>query len=145
MNRIWMFVLLALTTACASSTPTAVPTRAPVPTTAGALVEYHRTGGIVGFNDNLIVNSDGKATLTRRTGKFEFTLAEDQVKQIQTAFQSANFTALREPPSKLLVPDELSYLIIFQGKQFKTSDTTMPNELQPVLALLNGIIDTKGK
>ncbi len=115
------------------------------PTNAGAIVEYRRTGGIVGFNDNLIVHSDGKATLTRRTGKFEFTLTEDQVRQIQTAFQNANYAALREPASKLLVPDELSYVIIYQGKQFKTSDTTMPNELQPALALLNGIIDAKGK
>ncbi len=108
-------------------------------------MEYRRTGGIAGFNDHLVINSDGKATLTRRTGKFEFTLPEDQVKQMQTAFQNTNFAALREAAPKPLVPDELSYVIIYQGKQFKTSDTTMPNELQPVLALLNGMINANGK
>ncbi|MBI5303046.1 MAG: hypothetical protein HY868_12990 [Chloroflexi bacterium] len=128
-------------------TPLPVPTRPtvtvePMP---GALVEYKRVGGIVGFNDHLVIQPDGKATLTRRAGKFDFTLGGEQIKQIQAAFQIAGFANLREGPSKLLVPDELSYVIVYQGKAFRTSDTQMPAELQPVMAILNGIVDAKGK
>lgn len=139
---------------CASATPTPIPipipTQAlPVPPTVtvvpigGALAEYKRTGGIVGFNDHLVIQADGKATLTRRTGKFEFTLSAEQLKQTQAVFQIANFANLKEAPSRLLVPDELSYVIVYQGKVFRTSDTQMPAELQPVLALLNGLVDSK--
>lgn len=151
----WAIVVFAVTLgACASATPTPVPT--PVPTqplpvpptvtvvpTTGALVEYKRTGGILGFNDHLVIQPNGKATLARRTGKFDFTLSEDQLKQTQAVFQIAGFANLKEGPSKLLVPDELSYVIVYQGKVFRTSDTQMPAELQPVMALLNGLVDSK--
>ena len=121
-----------------ASTPISQPT-AP----AGVLVEYKRTGGIAGFNDHLIIHADGKATLTRRAGNFEFTISPDQIKQIQSVFELAKFTTLPEPASRLLVPDELSYVITYQGKAYRTSDTRLVNEIQPIMTLLNSIVDSK--
>ncbi|MBI5649124.1 MAG: hypothetical protein HZC40_01540 [Chloroflexi bacterium] len=121
-----------------ASTPTP---QSPAPT--GVLVEYKRTGGIAGFNDHLSINADGKTTLTRRIGNFEFTITPEQIKQIQSVFDLAKFTTLQEPASRLLVPDELSYVITYQGKAYRTSDTRLVNEIQPVMTLLNSIVDSK--
>ena len=121
-------------------TSTSLPTLAPG---TSVLVEYTRTGGIAGFNDRLTVYPDGKAKLSRKNGSFDLVLSAEQLKQMLAVFQIAGFVNLKEAPPKLLVPDELSYVMTFQGKTFRTSDTQMPAELQPVITLLNALVDSK--
>jgi hypothetical protein len=105
-------------------------------------IEYQRTGGIAGFNDHLAIDVNGHVRLTRRVGQFEFDLNADEAKKLDDALRAANLASIPENSApKLLVPDELSYRVIYQGRTIRTSDTAMPAQLQPVLALLDGIID----
>jgi hypothetical protein len=150
MKHISVLGLILFLSAC-TAMPSPTLTTSPVvaaPTvivSTGVLVEYTRVGGIAGFNDRLIIYPDGKAVLTRRTGKFDFIITNEQLKQIPIVFEISKFASLQEGTPKPLVPDELSYVITYQNKVYRTSDTRIPLELQPVQALLNGIIDAKGK
>ena len=63
------------------------------------------------------------------------------------ALRDANFASIAEDSHRkpYLVPDEISYVIVYQGHTVKTSDTAIPEKLQPAIQLLNGIVDAKGK
>ncbi|MBI4785686.1 MAG: hypothetical protein HY782_01385 [Chloroflexi bacterium] len=134
-----MFVIvLALIASACASTPTVVP--------QPSAIAYSRTGGIAGFNDQLTIDVNGKATLTRRTGKFDFTLDDKTLKQIQTAFQTAGFATVPEDslPARP-VPDGFTYVVVYQGRTVRTGDTAIPEKLQPILQMLNRIVDSGGK
>ncbi|MBI3914928.1 MAG: hypothetical protein HY327_12175 [Chloroflexi bacterium] len=113
---------------------------------ANESVEYRRTGGIAGFDDNLSIAASGKATITRRTGKFEFTLTRDEQSRLYAALEKSDWSALKEDsrPAQL-VPDALSYEIAYKGKRVRTADTAIPQSLEPVLIVLNELVDRRGK
>ncbi len=117
-----------------------------VPPPQAAPIEYRRTGGIVGFNDHLTVAASGKATLTRRAGKSEFTLTSAELARLHDALQNAQFATLpADTRPSPLIPDSLSYEIAYQGRRVRTADGGVPKSLEPVLALLNGVIEAQGK
>ncbi len=133
--RLLACVLLALVlAACDGSSP------------QPAAVEFHRTGGIAGFDDRLIVDANGQATLTRRTGKTTFALDGDTFKRLQTALNDSGFTALPENsmPSRP-VPDGFLYEITYKGRLVRTGDPAVPGSLQPAVAILNSIISSSAK
>ncbi len=119
--------------------PTALPSFSPI--------DFRRSGGIVGLNDQLTIDDKGRAKLTRRTGTFEFELTQDELARLRLGLRDANFAAIpgdsRRKP--FLVPDEISYVIVYQSHTVATSDTAIPEQLQPVIQMLNGIVDARGK
>ena len=110
-------------------------------------IEFRRTGGIVGLDDELLIDDSGHAKLTRRTGKSEFDLAKDDLARFPAILLAANFASIPEDSRRkpYLVPDEISYVIVYQGHTVKTSDTAIPEKLQPAIRLLSGIVDARAK
>ena len=110
-------------------------------------IEFRRSGGIVGLDDQLLIDERGHAKLTRRAGNFEFDLTQDELARLHAALHDANFASISEDSRRkpYLVPDEISYVIVYQGHTVKTSDTAIPEKLQSVIQLLSGVVDAKGK
>ena len=132
-----MAIFALVLTACA--TP---PTTAP----QSSAIDYTRTGGIIGANDHLVIDANGHAKLTRRTISAEFDLSRDQLSQIQAAFQTAGFATLKENSMPAQpVADGFIYEIVYQGHKVRTGDTAVPEKLQPVVQILNRMVDSGGK
>jgi hypothetical protein len=125
----------AIGVACTSDAPLAAP------------IEFRRSGGIVGLDDLLTIDAKGYAQLTRRTGKPEFDLAPGDFARLTALLRDANFKSIPEDSRRkpYLVPDEISYVIVYQGHTVKTSDTAIPEKLQPVIQMMNGILDAKSR
>lgn len=117
---------------------------APASTPSGpvpVLVEYERTGGFAGMIDHLIIDANGHATLTRRSGAREFDLSRDQLSQVEAVFQSSGFAGIDENSMPRTVPpDAFTYVITYQGHRVKTADSAVPSQLQPVLEALNRLL-----
>lgn len=134
--------------ACAGIPTPATPAPAagtpPVSATSAqpsVLVDYERNGGFAGMSDHLVINTDGHATLTGRTGAREFDLSGDQLNQIEAVFESAGFANIDENSMPGAVPpDAFSYVITYQGHRVKTADSAVPAVLQPVLEALNRLL-----
>jgi hypothetical protein len=130
---IFVLLLVIIVGACATSTGTTV-------------VDYRRMGGFVGLDDHLSIDANRQAQLARRTTRVAFILPADQFEHLKTAFASANFPSLRAeymPASG--GADIIEYVITYNGHMVRTADTAIPESLQPILDLLNQIIETNGK
>ena len=109
-------------------------------------IEFRRSGGIAGMNDVLTIDAQGHATLVRRTGKYEFDLSADERNRLAGALRDTGWAAIPEDSMrKPLVPDEISYVVVYQNHTVKTSDTAMPDKLRPVVVLFNELTDRYGR
>lgn len=125
--------ILLLLSACSTATPSSP-------------IEFRRSGGFAGFNDVLNIDANGHGTLTRRTGKFEFDLTLDERNRLANALRDAGFASIPEDSTrKPLVPDEISYVIVYQNHTVKTSDTALTDKLQPLIVMFNELVDRKGR
>lgn len=130
-------LLAALAGLWAGCTPGASP---------GPLLEYSRSGGIAGFDDHLVVESSGKAVLTRRTARSEFTVDPAMLSQLQATAEQADFAKLRgEHLPARPGADLFEYVLIYKGNRVRTMDTAVPESLQPLLQLLNQVVESGGK
>ena len=114
---------------------------APVNPQATALVEYHRSGGIAGRTDLLVVRSDGTARLSRRGTAVDFTVSSDTLQQLRALLAAVDFAHLRAEylPTRPGA-DLYEYVVIHEGRQVRTMDTAVPDALQPLLQLLSGLV-----
>jgi len=143
--RTIFFALIALVLAACMPTATPAP---PTPTAPmqPSPIDYQRSGGFIGVQDHLTIDLNGHAVLTRRTGSSEFDLSRDDLRAIQTAFQTAGFVSLPEKPaSQGYAADGFVYVITYQGHRVQTGDPLVPQSLEPVVAMLNRLIDSGGK
>ena len=132
------FAALALIACAANPVPTATP--API---APSPIEYTRVGGIAGFNDRLTIDAKGHAVVSRRTGKSEFDLDEATLKKIYAAFQTAGFASIAEDSMpKGVVADAFNYTLTYQGRTVKTADSAVPKAMQPLLEILNPLVNS---
>jgi len=105
------------------------------------LVEYNRTGGIAGFNDRLVIQANGQATLTRRDQSSEFVLDRDTLTRLQALLDDAQFTQLdAEYRPSGSGADLFTYVITYRGHTVRSMDTAVPEALQPALELLKQIV-----
>ncbi len=121
-------------TGCLGTTPSRV------------LIEYRRSGGFAGIDDHLVIYVNGQATLTRRTEHYEFVVGPEEMNQLQTLFESVEFSKLRReysPPRK--GSDLIEYLVTYEGYTVRAMDTVVPESLHPILELLNQITETVEK
>jgi hypothetical protein len=107
---------------------------------APALVEFHRSGGIAGFDDRLVIRADGSAHLSRRQAALDFTVAPDTLARLRTLLAEVVVDSLR---AEYLPPragaDLFEYVVSFRGKRIRCVDTAIPAELQPLVQLLSGL------
>lgn len=142
MPRAILVALIALTLAACTPIATPVPPTPAAPTP----IDYQRSGGFIGVQDHLTIDLNGHVTLTRRNGTTEFDLSRDELGAIQAAFQTAGFLSLPENPTPQgYAADGFLYVITYQGHQVRTGDPSVPKQLEPVIAMLNRMIDSRGK
>jgi hypothetical protein len=145
MPRMIPVALIALALSACVPIATPVPP-APTATMQPTPIDYQRSGGFIGVQDHLTIDLNGHVTLTRRNGTTEFDLSRDELGTIQAAFQTAGFAALPENPTPQgFAADGFTYVINYEGHQVRTGDPSVPKQLQPVISLLNRMIDSRGK
>jgi hypothetical protein len=108
------------------------------------LLDYHRTGGIAGVDDRLIIFDNGMALISTKTVNREFQINQVEIERIQRIFSQAEFTSLQgNYTSPYSGADFLHYSITYQNKTIMTEDTVIPYSLQPVIRELNALL-TRG-
>lgn len=118
------------------------------PTTAstappGVVLSYHRTGGIAGVDDRLVVFDNGRAVLSTRTASHEFPVGSVELARIVRLFESADFMTLQgNYTSRHTGADLMRYSVTYFNKTVITEDSVVPDSLQPVITELNTIIST---
>lgn len=124
-------ILAALLVGCAATPET-------------SLLEYQRTGGIAGLDDRLVIDSAGKATLTRKGQEASFTVSADELKAIQDELEKVNFSGL-EAEYLPVNPgaDLFDYRLTYGGQTVHLVDTAVPEAVMPVLDLLNQLMEAK--
>ena len=107
---------------------------------ATTLIEYRRSGGIAGREDQVVILTDGTARLHRRGVAADFRVAPDTLDQLRALLQRVDFRAMREEylPARQGA-DLYEYVVIYQDRRIRTMDTAVPPELQPLLQLLGGL------
>jgi hypothetical protein len=119
------------------------PTNGNPPPPPGVLLDYHRIGGIGGFDDHLVVFENGEAVISTRQGSGTFVLDPGSLKEIRDLMDNAQFTALNASyPAPYPGADYFSYEITYQGHTVTTEDTGVPDRLVPVITELNEIVST---
>ena len=104
---------------------------------------FTRSGGFAGFDDRLTVTADRKATLTRKNARTEFVVDAQVWDQLTLQLEAARFSQLdHEYLPVNTCCDMFTYTLTYQSHGVKTMDTSVPETLQPVIDLLNGLIDT---
>ena len=109
---------------------------------ATTLIEYRRSGGIAGREDQVVILTDGTARLHRRGVAADFRVAPDTLDQLRALLQRVDFRAMREeylPARQGGGADLYEYVVIYQDRRIRTMDTAVPPELQPLLQLLGGL------
>jgi hypothetical protein len=106
------------------------------------LVDYHRSGGIAGFEDRLTVSRSGVGVHTPRSGVPRvFRVSPAALADLERALEAADFPSL--DPSYLPttpIADAFSYTITHLGATVVTSDGAVPAPLEPVIAQLNRLL-----
>lgn len=106
------------------------------------LLEYQRSGGIAGMEDRLVIDSAGKATLTRKDQEVSFSLSADEIKAIQDELEAANFSGLdAEYLPAQPGADLFNYRMTYGGHTVRMVDTAVPEGMQPVMDRLNQLIE----
>ena len=142
--KIWIpacFVCLvaAAIVACCISTQ---ETQALPGTPPAVLVDYHRVGGIPGYDDRLVIFDNGAAIVSSRMASHEIRLNQTDLDQISSIFTNAQFSMLESNYTAQLGTDLVHYIITYRGKTVNTEDSATPPQLQQVIDVLNRIIAT---
>lgn len=113
------------------------------PTLEGVLILYARSGGFAGMQDRLTVHESGQVSLVRRDQVREYRLDPGKLEALKRAFESSDFSSLRESyPAK--GADLFTYEITYRGRKVTAMDSAVPATLDPLIRILNDVIDTSG-
>ena len=109
----------------------------------GVVLNYHRTGGIAGVDDRLVIFDNGYAVLSTKTSSHDFQVSKPELARILRLFESADFNSLvGNYTSRRTGADLMQYRITYFDKTLITEDSVVPDPLQPVITELNTIIST---
>ncbi|MEN6442497.1 MAG: hypothetical protein ABFC71_01930 [Methanoregula sp.] len=140
----WMFLCLFIIAAIVLSAG-CITTRIPAvskPVPPAVFVDYHRTGGIAGLDERLVVFDNGMAVISGKSGSSELELNATDLARITALFDKAEFSGLQTNyPAPRGSADLIGYSVSYHGKTVTTEDTAIPPGLQPVLSALNHILD----
>ncbi len=109
------------------------------------LIEYHRSGGIRGTDDRLVIKDDGTAILNRNGTASNTTVASDVMARLRRAVRRSQFASLRSeyqaPPGGA---DMYEYTITHNGHTVRAKDASLPEALHPVISILDRILSNAG-
>ena len=111
------------------------------PSAPAVLVDYHRTGGIAGFDDRLVIFDNGVVVVSGKTVNQEIEINKTDIDRIVTLFNQSQFSLLEgnysaRPGST----DLIKYTISYNSKTVNAEDSAIPPALQPVIDELNRIL-----
>ena len=111
------------------------------PNAPAVLVDYHRTGGLAGFDDRLVIFDNGVAVISSRTVNREIELNKTAIERIVTLFNQSQFPMLEGNYSaRHGSVDLIKYTISYDNRTVNAGDTAIPPSLQPVIDELNRIL-----
>ncbi len=103
---------------------------------------FKRIGGFAGYNDRLVLYPDGKVVIVRKNGECRQDISP-AVRQNLVSHLKKNQST--EPTQEFLPEntccDLIEYTLKYDGITIRTMDTAIPQFLQPVLNILNKIVD----
>jgi hypothetical protein len=108
---------------------------------ASTLVDYRRSGGIAGFDDQLTVATSGECVLSRRGVESRFSLSGEALNGLKRVLEGSGFSRLNDEyrPSQPGA-DLFSYEVAFGGKTVKATDGAVPDPLRSVIEALDEIV-----
>lgn len=111
------------------------------PIAPAVFLDYHRTGGIAGFDDRLIIFDNGAAIVATRTTSREFEVNKTEIARIRSLFDKAGFESLEgNYTSHHGGADFFRYSITYHNMTVLTEDTAIPPALEPIIPELNQIV-----
>lgn len=118
-----------------------------ITSSSNTMLSYHRSGGIAGFDDHLVIDDGGHCEIQRKQTKGEFTLEPNQLEHLISLLDEADFFSLNDTylPTEAGA-DLIEYVITYDEEGEKqtvyTMDGAIPDVLQPILDELAQIISS---
>ncbi len=107
------------------------------------LVDYHRTGGVTGIDERLVIFDNGVAVFSGKDINKEIPVNQTELEIIGGLFDRAQFSMLENNYTSYRGgADFIHYTISYHGKTVNTVDSAVPPALQPVIDELNRIVRT---
>jgi hypothetical protein len=106
------------------------------------VVDYHRTGGIAGLDDRIVIFDNGVAVISQKTASTDITLNQSDLLRIARIFDEAQFSMLQgNYTARGGAADYFRYTISYHGRTVIAEDSAVPPSLQPVIDEMNRIIN----
>jgi hypothetical protein len=106
-------------------------------------ITYVRSGGFAGFNDKLVIQPDGAATLSTRQGKkYSCRVDKGALAQLSVATNSISSTSTPtgKPKPKTPIPDALYYSLTINGQTYSTRyDVKYDQSVDDVFGLMHRV------
>lgn len=134
------FFIIAVTVLSAGCITTKIPAVSK-PVAPAVFVDYHRSGGIAGLDDRLVIFDNRMAVISGKSGSSEIELTTTDIDRITALFDQAQFSQLQTNyPAPHQSADLIGYTISYRGKTITTADTAIPPGLEPVITELNRLL-----
>lgn len=105
------------------------------------LVEYKRTGGIAGFQDQMVVFENGQVVYSRKDNAGTFTVPAETLHRIRALLENADFPALAPHyPAASPGADYFFYSLTYREKTVTTETGGIPPRLEPVIMQLDALL-----
>jgi hypothetical protein len=106
------------------------------------VVDYHRTGGIAGLDDRIVIFDNGVAVISQKTASTDIMLNQSDLVRITRIFDEAQFSLLQgNYTARRGAADYFRYTISYHGRTVMAEDSAVPPSLQPVIDEMNRIIN----
>ena len=107
---------------------------------------FTRGGGIAGRTDKLVVQPDGSASLTTRSGgERAVKLEAAEIQSIADDVESAGLAGLpTDSTSGRTQPDAFGYRVAYDGATVTTESGSIPDRMGPLVASLTKVVDRLG-
>lgn len=125
--------------ASSPSTPSSPPTTSATPTPAPAQafpLTVSRTGGFAGFDDKLVIQSDGSAALTSRKNSTKCTVDPALLATIAASAAKVNWSALPAKPPTVEHPDDMIVSVSSGGGVAELGDPRVSGLNAPISKLI---------
>jgi hypothetical protein len=105
-------------------------------------ITFELTGGDAFRDDAITVEADGGARIQTRVGEQRAELTPEELSQLSAQAEdlAGAETAVTRPPQ----PDMVSYRFTYRGREVKTDDPAMPEELAPLIRTFVELIERYG-
>jgi hypothetical protein len=112
---------------------------------AGPLT-FTRGGGIAGRTDKLVIQPDGRGSLTTRSGgERAVKLDAAQLETLAADLESADLPGLPEDSTAgRTQPDAFGYRVAYEGATVTTESGSIPDRMGPLVATLSKLVDRFG-